>query len=236
MGSNGSEDSPPASPPIEADPADARAAPATRYLLQALLVGTLAGLPAAWILAYLAPMPYFLSLFFFMLLGLLVGAVMCRAARPGTPIARDRSRPVSLFVSLVICLGVIVWENRWFPDMAARKAVQLSLVSKMNAQELNAYRERVRRAARDQLSSRYWPGGVLGYIRWAATSGRMEFPRAGSDEPVPLENVQLPVKWIIRVVASLALLMFAIDSQMASLAPRRLLEEEAEDQGEDRKP
>ena len=223
-------ESPDSDPPRASGEANAgtRDAPsASIHLRRALFAGAVAGVPAAWLLAYLAPMPYLLGLFFFLLVGLIVGAVMCRAARSGAPIPRRRSTHVSLAVSLLVWSGVLVMEYRWFPEMAARKAVRLSLVAGMGDAGVQAYRERVRHAAREQLKTGYWPGRLPGYVRWAVTSGRMELPRAGSDEPVQIQNVQLPLGWVLRVAASLALLMFAIDSQMASLAPKPFPEEDS---------
>ncbi len=220
------------SSPAAASTTAGPAVPPTPYLLRALLVGAVLALPVGYLLAYLAPMPYFLGLFFFLLLALLVGASMCRAARPAAPIPRERMTPVSLIVALLIWTSVIFVEYRWFPDYAVRNAVKMSLTTRMTSSELTTYRQHVRKEALEQLNARYRPGGFLGYLRWAVTSGRMDLPRGGSSEPVALQNVQLPVGWIIRVSASLVLLLFGVDSQMASLAPKPLLKDEPEEHGE----
>src|SRR5690606_31753768 len=138
--------------------------------------------------------------------------------RAGAPIPRQRTTPVSLAVSLLISVGVLVMEYRWLPDLAVQQAIAASRLSGTSREEREAYRLQVRRIAREQIDA-CWPGGIAGYVRWAATSGRMTLPRAGADRAFTFENKQLPLKWIVRVAASLALMIFAIDSQMGSLAP-----------------
>ena len=49
----------------------------------AVVVGLIVILPFAWLLSHAALLPFFLGLFFFVLFGLLVGAVMHRVASRG---------------------------------------------------------------------------------------------------------------------------------------------------------
>lgn len=202
------------------------------YLTRALIGGLAAGIPVAWLLEFLSVLPYFLGLFFVVVLGLLIGAVMYRLGRPAAPVARDRLTPISLIVALGTWATVLVVEYRSFPDYAAKQLEKKSLTSHMTDSELEAYHESVRQAARDYLSKQAWPGGLPGYLRWAATSGRMMLPRAGGSPPYELSNVQAHSIWAIRVTVSLVLLIFAIDSQFSSLAPRRVKGEGNEPAGD----
>ena len=51
----------------------------------ALLVAAVVSLPLAVVLSWAAMLPFMLGAFFFMLFGLLIGAVVFRIARPGRP-------------------------------------------------------------------------------------------------------------------------------------------------------
>src|SRR3990172_853649 len=54
----------------------------------ATAAGTVVSLPLAWLLSYAAMLPFYLGLFFFMLFGLVIGAVAFRVAAPGRPYHR----------------------------------------------------------------------------------------------------------------------------------------------------
>ncbi|MBN1489250.1 MAG: hypothetical protein JXA69_04975, partial [Phycisphaerae bacterium] len=50
-----------------------------------VIAGLALGLPFAWLLAVLAFLPFYLGLFFFTLIGLLIGAVQFRVGKPAVP-------------------------------------------------------------------------------------------------------------------------------------------------------
>jgi hypothetical protein len=150
---------------------------------------------------------------------------MFRLGRPAAPVARERLTPISLIVALTTWATVLVVEYRWFPDYAAKEMEKVSLTSRMTDGELEAYHAQVRDAARENLGKLAWPGSFPGYLRWAATNGRMMLPRSGGSPPYELVNVRPPLIWAIRVALSLVMLIFGIDSQFSSLAPRRIRSE-----------
>jgi hypothetical protein len=73
------------------------------------------------------------------------------------------------------------------------------------------------------LREHYRPGGTIGYVRWALTSG--EIPKGSlKDVRMKLGQSQRRYSWAIRVVLSLGLFAFGIGSQTW---PLRLLKDPA---------
>ena len=75
-----------------------------------LVSGCVVGVPAGALLAYLAVLPMFLGLFFFLLVSLLVGAVMFRFGRSAAPVARRTLWAVGIAVVIVIWFTGLVVE------------------------------------------------------------------------------------------------------------------------------
>lgn len=179
----------------------------------AVVVGTIASLPFAWILSYAAALPYFIGLFFFALFGLVIGAVAHRVAAPARPY-----RPSILIVGTA-CIVLTTWtltvvkEAMDFPkDMVKQAEATRDLGGRTIAQ----FRAEVESDVRGFLRDRYPPGGTPGYIRWVLTNGQIqrgELAAVGRTLGVP----QSGFWWAVRVVLSLALLAFGVGSQTLAL-------------------
>ncbi len=169
-------------------------------------------LPLAWLLSYAAALPFFLGLFFFMLFGLMIGAVAFRIAAPGKPYGN-----FALIAGTTI-LVVLPWslslfkEARDFPDDLARR---ISLRTRdIGDRTVSEFRDAVASDIRRLLADRYGPGSIWGYIRWVLTNGELrrgELPTLNAAVAVP--TAQTKGWWAFRVVASAALLAFGISSQ-----------------------
>ena len=186
-------------------------------LAAASAAGMAIGAPFGWVLSYAGSLPFLLGVFFFALLGLIVGAIVFRVASPAAPYAM----PAVLTCTTIVVLwtwGLAMFkESRDFPrDMAIIAADRSRDIGDVSAEE---FREGIADGVRAYLRERYPPGGALGYARWALLSG--EIPR-GTLEGFrgSLRIQQAGVWWALRVVLSLSLLGFGIGSQTFQLAAR----------------
>ena len=181
-------------------------------------VGTIVSLPFAWLLSYAAMLPFYLGLFFFMLFGLFIGAVMFRIAARGGPYRRS-----AVLVGTTLIVGVcwtasLVKESRDFPADLAEDALRRSRdIGRRSADE---YRTAVAEDIRAFLRERHPPGGVLGYTRWMLLEGEIKKGAIPSfDQTLPRSPAR--IGWAVRVVLSIALLGFAVGSQTLPLSRRR---------------
>ena len=197
-----------------AGPGSAAATKPKRWAL-AVLVGAGAGLPLGWLLCYGALLPFFLGLFFFLLFGLLLGAVIYRVGAPARPMPRGRLVLGTAVVAFVTWAVSIAVEGYDFPRQMADKAIG----DHRKLPEGTATAEEFRRESAEQvaryLREHYAPGGVIGYIRWAVSSGRLE--RGVGQLRRPYQASQPRGWWVLRVLLSIGLLGFGIHSQVGSL-------------------
>lgn len=208
-----------------ADGPVAEATPPTRpvsdaWPLRGLVAGAILGIPLGILLAFVGAIPYQLGLFFYLVLGLLIGAVMFRACRSAAPIALNRLQPIGLAVAAIVWLSSLTTEYRTFPREAAEETIKQSLLADASEEEVAALRERAHAEPFEKLRQQYPPGGLLGYMRWAATSGRMELTRHGAEPYTYTLRGQKRFSWVFRTVVSFILLAFAINSQFTGLAPQ----------------
>lgn len=185
--------------------------PTRRWWLGVGLAALLA-IPLAWLLSYAAALPFYLGLFFFVLFGLIIGAVAFRVSAPGRPYAQF---PLIMGTTFLVVLPwgfSIVKEARDFPDDVARRA---SLRTRdIGERSVAEFRNAVASDVRSSLARRYGPTHVWSYIRWALTSGelkREDLPTL--DKAFSMPAAQTKAGWAFRVVASAALLAFGIASQ-----------------------
>ena len=176
----------------------------------AVLAGVAVTLPVAWLLSFAGTLPFFLGVFFFALFGLLIGAVIYRVAAPCRPY---RSTQVIVGTTMIVIAGwggSIVKESRDFPsDMASEAARKTSDIGDRPVAE---FRLEVAGEVRRFLLERYPPGGTLGYMRWALTSGEIEKGDLAAVKR-KLSRSQRGWSWAIRVVLSVAGLAFGVASQ-----------------------
>ena len=130
-----------------------------------ILAAALVSLPLAVVLSWAAMLPFMLGTFFFMLFGLLIGAVVFRIARPGRPYGR---LPVLAGTTLLVvgCGGTaLVKEAADFPsDMAHQATTKVSSIGDLT---LTQYRVEVPRQVRAYLARPIIPRGA----RWATSAG-----------------------------------------------------------------
>ena len=181
----------------------------------ATVAGTIVSLPFAWLLSYAAALPFYLGLFFFMLFGLVIGAVMFRVGAPGRPYRRFAVLAGTTFIVAVCWTLSLVKESRDFPTDIADDIVRRS--RDIGRLSVDDYRTAVTEEVRTFLREHHPPGGMVGYVHWMLLEGEI---KKGA---IPSFNQALhrsPARWgwAIRVVLSIALLAFAIGSQTLPLS------------------
>lgn len=188
--------------------------PGSRMILASVVAGLVA-LPSAWLLSYGASLPFFLGLFFFPLFGLLISAVAVRVAAPLRPY---RTAPVLAGTTLLVFIGwggALFVEARDFPADVGDEMLEKTY--DLGGRTPEQFKADVAEQVRGYLKRVSPPGGVLGYIRWTLTAGRIpagELPDVGRTPGTPLVR---GFWWAFRVVASLALFAFGIASQTFAL-------------------
>ncbi len=209
--------SPPVPTPLSGDtPA---AAPVTRGFPPRLLAATAAGaavaVPMGWLLAHAAMLVFYLGLFFFALFGLLIGAVEFRIARPVAPLARSSLLVVGLLTVLWTWLVAMAFEyHNLTSDVRTFVWNTFRTIDAEAAQQIDALPARLQ----ENLRRSYPPGGLIGYMRWAARSGRMEVGKLPNNRPIEFRLRQGPRGWSLRVALCAGLLTFGVLSQVLSLA------------------
>jgi hypothetical protein len=208
--------------PEPATPAEPSGPPLPQRFWVAALVGTGLALLAGWLLMPpLAPIMHVLGLFFFLLVGLLIGAVTYRFAVPAAPIPRRRLLALTAVIGLTLWSATMVKEYLHFPT----KAVELVQGGVRRAMPLTPERRQaieteVPRAIAERLKSEYPPGGFLGYLRWNLVSGEMDVPRVVDTTRIHFMTPQRRVWWAVRVVLSLLFTAGAFASQVLPLGPK----------------
>jgi hypothetical protein len=174
-----------------------------------------------WLLARLIWLPLYFGLFFFLIAGLLVGAVSFRMARSARPIPRAQIITGVVLIALASSLVTVVWEYRFvaataggerrFPDArnaatdAGRRPAEVEV--------------QAARAFVSALREEYKPGGPIGYVRWAIASGRMELTVDGCRDTVSIEHHGLV--WPLRSLAGMLLLGIGLWMSFESLRSPR---------------
>lgn len=204
-----SEDHPPAGPETPRKPG---------RLWLALATGLALAVPASWALAALAMLPRLLGLFFFLLAGLLIGAVMYRVGLPAAPAPRPRLYCTGLAVALTLWMGALVVEYRSLPELAFG-AVRGQIQFRLSPERRQHIREALHQHVEADLKTHYPPGGLIGYMRWVTGSGAMSVPRVIDNTSVHFQLSQRGGWWLVRAGLSLAFLAGAILSQILTLGP-----------------
>src|SRR5262249_3294681 len=187
-------------------------------LFGAILASTVFSLPLLWILARVIWLPMYFGVFFFLVGGMLAGAVGFRVAR------RLRPLPTRRIVSSVATIGIVaVIVGLTFEYTYRAETIgEPPLFSEARA---DALKRRVSTHSilagatnplRSFLSSELPPGGPIGYLHWAATSGRVRLRLSGgfSDEVV-LGHTRWT--WIIRTLGAYGLFIAGLWYQFEAL-------------------
>ncbi|MCZ6816583.1 MAG: hypothetical protein O7F76_07750 [Planctomycetota bacterium] len=170
-----------------------------------------------WLLARLVWLPFYFGLFFFLIAGLLVGAVSFRVARPARPLRRNRILVGVIAVSVVACFATLVHEYR---HVAATIGDPPTFPAARNAaarknQPIHAIKAKATEQFRAALANDYPPGGPIGYARWAISSGQMLLSVEGCEDEVSIS--QSGYAWPIRGLAMIVLMAAGLWCNMESL-------------------
>ncbi len=184
--------------------------------------------PIGWAMTPVAPLLGELGLFFFLVVSLLMGAITYRVALPAAPVPRLRLYILTGLVALIVWSANLLTEYLTFPGVAA-KAVRHSIYMSLSPERRQRVEDGVRSYIHSQLEANYPPGGMIGYMRWASTSGTMSLPRVIDSTTVPFSLSQRRIWWSIRVVFSLVFTAGAFLSQILALSPRPPSEPEPSD-------
>lgn len=179
-----------------------------------VLGGALAGLPIGWLLSYGGLLPFYLGLFFFLLFGLLLGAVVYRLGAPARPLGRAWLAGGTAVVVLVTWGVSMLIEAHTFPSQVAKVALEKTRKLPAGATPDSFLRDSQDDVAR-HLRDKYAPGGVIGYMRWQLTDSQIKPPVGRL--PKTFRSTQPRLWWGIRVLLSITLLSVGIYSQIAAL-------------------
>ena len=194
-------------------------APTRTWIGWSFIAGCCTGIPTGVILAYLAAMPFYLGLFFFLLLGLLIGATMFRFGRGATPARPVMLQLIGSAVVLITWGTTLVTEYAIFPGLAARRT-EMALVRRLKPDQKAEIAAKSREYVLSKLLGRPyegratdWLAGFPKYLRWVARDGAMECPTILDTTTFTLTAGQRKLSWVFRVVLSMVLLAFSIFSQ-----------------------
>jgi len=186
-----------------------------------LIWGLVFATPLAILLSFVGLLVFYLGLFFFMMFGLLIGALMYRKWAPLRPLGRQQLILSVAIVTLYTWGGALYLEGRRIPINVSKAAIgqTKTLPKDMDNHEAMAiFQDETRRF----LGEHYPPGDVVGYLRWMMSAEPMAISLGQGYKTIEYEQRQSRVGFPIRVGLSLVLFAFALGSQVM---PLRLLED-----------
>lgn len=186
----------------------------------AVVAGCLVSIPLGWLLSHAALLPFFLGLFFFVLFGLVIGALMHRIAAPARPL-RTAGVIVGTTVVVLSCWSYSIYqEYRSFPAKRAKEAMRDPRIRIDEGQTAEEYRLQVAANVRAYINEAYPPGGLLGYVRFVAADGVLE-PSQIEGAYKTLRATHRRAAWIVRSTLSVGFLAFGVASQTFALRKKR---------------
>ena len=227
-------------------PSDTVAARPAASALPRSLAGVATGIallaPLSWLLARLIWLWFCFGLFFFLIATLIVGSCVFRVLRPLRPRSRAYVAGLCVVIAGVTWMSCVAFEFRHIAATIGEpprftRARTAFVSAGRRAHEVD---ELADRAFRDALARNYSPGGVIGYVRWAATSGTMSLtlPRAEGVESGPFAD-QCEIQhrrhwWLLRAAVAFSFLFLGLWWQLVDLcaaAPvRNLIDAELGDE------
>lgn len=182
-----------------------------------ILVGIVLTSALGWILARVVWLWFYFGLFFFLIAGLLVGAVAFRVARAARPLGARRILAGAALISIAAWVITVFWEYHHvattigvIPKYAEARNAAIRAgrpVAEIDAEATDSFKLGLRR--------NYPPGGPIGYVRWAVTSGEMDLAVRGYHEKVSIS--QRGYAWPLRSLISVILLAAGLWSNLESL-------------------
>lgn len=204
---------PPATPPAPGG--------ATRALLAGLLVALALGVT---LLTWALSLMFMLGLFFFMLFGLLVGAVMFRFGVRSRPMPRGRVVLISAAVAFAGWSAALTKEAVDFPRdfvdrvVNQRKFERDKLHIPPGEGEYDKICGQVATFITDHLAQAYPPGGVIGYFQYTGAGDTIIMDLPGQPRKLTIKPRVQPWIWWTRGLLSLPLFFLTIYSVTAALA------------------
>jgi hypothetical protein len=181
-----------------------------------------------WLLARLVWLYYFFGLFFFLVAGLLVGAISFRKARAARPIEKGRLVRGVLVVALGSTLITVVWEFRHF---AATVGLPPKFAEARNAavaagRSSGDVQARAAEAFETHLKKSFPPGGAIGYLLWSTRSGEVKLSVDSATEVIrtPHAGWVWPVRTTTAAVLLAAGLWFGLESLRSSSPVTNILQ------------
>lgn len=205
-------------------------------LTAALIVGLLLAIPIGALLSLAGLLVFFLGIFFFLLFGLMLGAAMFRVLRPVRPLPARSLAMIGVVVG-VFAFGMSLWvEAARMPEHVARKANYApslggERLTEGTAEAARLDLERRRRLVAERVAAKldadYPPGGVIGYVRWAASDGRLTLDPPDPEGPsIEYKLSQGPIGFCIRLTVCAILICVGA---VALIWPLRRAEDRATD-------
>jgi hypothetical protein len=163
-----------------------------------------------YLLARLIMLPFLLGLFFYLIAGMIAGALAFRRARHARPV-RGRTILVGCIVVAMLAAALInLYEYEYIVQTigaeprfaeARNEAMSAGRPSReVTAQAGEAFRAR--------LHSDFSPGGMIGYDRWMAAGGRMNLSVGTYTEGVSVQHGG--VLWPIRTAVGAILIAIGL--------------------------
>lgn len=159
-----------------------------------------------YILARVVFLPYYMGLFFYQVAGLIAGSVGFRVARPQRPMRRRRLITGAILVAGAAWCVSIVFEYYDRVEGIARESefYEAKLKAIERGGSAGEVMERVRTGLRDHLRIEFFPGGVIGYVRWVVAGGEMTL--TVDDVTDTIRIAHRGRAWVLRSIASIALM------------------------------
>ncbi len=208
----------------------------TRPWLLAQIQSLLLLAALGWLLARLVWLYYFFGLFFYLVAGLLVGALAFRTARAARPLTKSRLLRGIIMITLSATAITVTWEYRHFSATVGQPS-KFADARNRAIQAGGSSRDIVQAASEEfekQLSHDHAPGGVIGYVAWSVRSGKM--PLTIDDTTETIINDHAGWVWPVRTLAGAVLLAvgmwFGLESLRSSIPVANVLrpgEEYSED-------
>ncbi len=205
-----------------------------RYLLGCLLVVAM-GVGLSKLLATAGLLPFIFGIvgvFFFMLVGLLLAAIMYRFGRDIAPLPRSLVIGSIVVLTLAITAGTVFFE---YLEVLTKEAEEALRVNNLNPREEEQEEmiARMRQQIEDYWRSEHGFGGPIGYVAWAACGSVFEIgPSEGRKRQVV--HRQGGLKWLLRGLISFAALGWAVWAQVYPL--HRAQQQRDEPKAEEPKP
>lgn len=190
----------------------------SRRWYAALGAGVVALVPLVWLLARVVWIPAYFGVFFFIIGGMLAGAIPFRMARSLRPVPRGRVIFGVVLLACVASVGGLYFEYRYRADEigAPPRFAQARTDAVSRGDSARSVSAEATAAFEEMLQKTYPPGGPIGYCRWAAGSGTatLALARGFSDE---VTLGQRRAAWMIRTVAAYGLFVAGLWYQLEAL-------------------